>query len=193
MGTASRISLVVVSLGALGSASCTAMLTPNQRQELETRTYQASVRDTFAATRDTVLNRGYQVKQSDFEGGVLTFERSQLRFSPKTALGLSILCPTAGDFYVERYGWGVFDAFLWPFSIVWAAPSNYLIAGSTYAALQGTVSFDALAPERTRIRVTLSGVPWDVETYPVGIRDLQEEVERQLFIREGTRLPLASP
>lgn len=172
-------------LGALSGVSCTTLLSPNQRQELETRVFSASSKATFAAARDTVVNRGYQVNTSDFGGGILTFEGEQQSHNPSTALTLSLICPTAGDFYMDRYGWGVFDLFFWPYSIVWAVPSNVHIANTRFKAVKGTLAFEALGELRTKTRVTISGIPADTEKYPVVIRDLQEEIGRQLFIQVG--------
>ena len=45
-----------------------------------------------------------------------------------------------------------------------------------------------LGPERTRLRISLRGIGYDANTYPVLIRRLQEEIERQLFIKAGDTL-----
>ena len=87
---------------------------------------------------------------------------------------------------MQRYAWGIFDLLLWPFSIVWAAPSNYHLARTRKNEIQGTVALQELKPERTRMRITLKGMDWDTNKYPAVIRSLQEEIERQLFVKAGT-------
>lgn len=181
------IAVVVCACGALSSASYRTLLTPNQRQELETRVFEASLRNTFDAAREAIINRGYLVNASDFDGGILTCTQQIQKFEPTTALTLSLICPTVGDFYMERYGWGVFDLFFWPFSILWAAPSNFRLAQTEHFNARGTMSFEPLGEMSTRMRVTLHGVTWDTERYPVIIRSLQEGVGRQLFIKRGAR------
>lgn len=163
------------------------MLSSTQRQQLETRVYPASYERTFAAARDTLINHGYAIGVSDFDGGVLSGKLRVLGSNPDTALALSILAPI-GDFYMGRYAWALVDLFLWPFSIAWAAPSNYMIAKRDWQEVTGTLSFEGVAAEKTRVRITLAGVDWDEKKYPVTIRRLQEEMNRQLFIKEGDTL-----
>ena len=107
--------------------------------------------------------------------------------NPKTALALSILAPF-GDFYMGRYGWALFDLLLWPFSVAWAAPSNYMMAKRDWREVTATLSFEDVAAKRTRVRITLTGIDWDAEKYPVTIRRMQEEMNRQLFIKGGDEL-----
>lgn len=173
---------------ALASLSCATPLSPNQRQQLETKVYPASYERSFAATRDAFFNKGYAIEESDFEGGVLSASQEILAKNPKTVLTTSILVPPAGDFYMGRYAWGIFDLVLWPWSIAWAAPSNYLIARGDWKKVRGTASFESLKEEATRVRIALTGVTRDVEKYPALIRELQEEIERQLFIKEGATI-----
>ena len=49
--------------------------------------------------------------------------------------------------------------------------------------MTGTVALESLGSDQTRGRISLRGVAWDSETYPTQIRRLQEETERQLFLR----------
>jgi hypothetical protein len=164
------------------------MLAPTQRQQLETKVFDASLKRTFAASRDAFVNRGYLITGSDFDGGVISVSQQVQARNPTTALSLSILLTPVGDFYMNRYAWGVVDLLLWPISIAWAAPSNFMIARSRMNDITGTLSFEPLKPERTRLRITLTGMKWDAEKYPVVVRDLQEEINRQLFIKEGDTL-----
>ncbi len=179
---------ILLALIVLLSSACATILSPNQRQQLETRVYEASFERTFAASRDAFINQGYLIEESDFSGGVISVSQQTLEHNPNTALTWSILAPPVGDFYMRRYAWGMFDLLLWPFSIVWAAPSNYMIAKSRHKDVDGTLSFESLSPERTRLRISLMGVNYDEKTYPVLVRGLQEEIERQLFIKAGDAL-----
>ena len=179
---------VLLALIVLLSSACATILSPNQRQQLETRVYEASFERTFAASRDAFINRGYLIEESDFNGGVISVSNQVLAHNATTALTWSILAPPVGDFYMKRYAWGVFDLLLWPLSIAWAAPSNYFIAKSRHKDIDGTLSFERLSPERTRLRISLVGVNHDEKTYPVLVHGLQEEIERQLFIKEGDTL-----
>jgi hypothetical protein len=63
-----------------------------------------------------------------------------------------------------------------------------MIAKRSFREVTATLSFEAVAEERTRVRITLTGVDWDAEKYPVTIRQMQEEMHRQLFIKEGDKL-----
>ncbi len=171
-------------------AGCATQLSPMQRQELETRIYEGDFENTFTASRDAFVNYRYAVETSDFNGGILVVSTEKRSRNPNTALGLSILAPI-GDFYMGRYAWGIFDLLLWPLSIAWAAPSNYFIARNRYDEIQGTAAMQALSPEETRVRLTLSGVSKSAATYPLMIRPLQDEIERQLFLRYGDHVPPA--
>jgi hypothetical protein len=165
------------------------MLSPVQRQQLETRVYPATYERTFAAARDTLINHGYAIGVSDFDGGVLSAQLQVLVYNPNVALGLSII-PPIGDIYVGRYGWAIVDIplmlILVPF--FYAPPINYMKAKRTYRDVRATLSFEAVGEEKTRVRITLTGVDWDAEKYPVTIRMMQEEMHRQLFIKEGDKL-----
>ncbi len=169
-------------------AACATPLSSSQRQQLETKTYEAGYEDTFFACRDAFVNFGYGIEESDFDGGILVFSSEVLRHNPNTALGLSIAVTPVGDFYMQRYAWGIFDLLLWPFSIAWAAPSNYYLAKTRKNELKATVALQELKPDRTRVRITLKSVNWDTTKYPKLIRSLQEEIERQLFITAGNTL-----
>ena len=57
-----------------------------------------------------------------------------------------------------------------------------------FGELFRALSFEQVGDEKTRVRVTLTGVDWDAEKYPVTIRTLQEEMHRQLFLKEGDKL-----
>ncbi len=184
----SRSAAILLGSSALLLTSCASMLSSNQRQQLETKVYAAPYERTFAASRDALVNAGYLIAESDFDGGVISVSNQLRTHNPKTALIWSIFLPPVGDFYLERYAWGVVDLLLWPFSIAWAAPSNYMLAKKRMKEINGTFSFERLKPERTRLRITLTGVDWDVDKYPPLIRGLQEEVERQLFIKAGDTL-----
>ena len=178
-----------VVLAALVSLSCASPLSPNQRQQLETKVYAGSYERSFAATRDAFFNMGYAIEESDFDGGVLSVSQQILAKNPNTVLATSILVPPAADFYMGRYAWGIFDLLLWPWSIAWAAPSNYLMAMRDWKDVRGTVSFERLRhPVTTRVRIALSGITPDAKNYPALIRDLHEEIERQLFIKEGATI-----
>jgi hypothetical protein len=168
-------------------AACATHLSPTQRQQLETKVYAASYERTFAATRDAFVNQGFVLEESDFDGGILGVSTEIQPKNPNTALGLSLLSPF-GDAYMGRWGWAVVDLLLWPISIAWAMPSNYVIARSRWKEVDGNAAFEKLGPERTRLRVSLRGIPHDAEKYPVRIKRLQEEIERQLFIKEGDTL-----
>jgi hypothetical protein len=187
-GSRWRPCVALLVLGSLLFASCATMLSSSQRQQLETKVYEAPFERTFAASRDAFVNRGYVILDSDFDGGLLSVSQQVLIHNPRTALTLSILLPPVGDFYMQRYGWSIFDLLLWPFSIVWAAPSNYLLARRRMKEVTGNLSFERLGEDRTRLRISLVGVVWDATDYPVLIRGLQEEVNRQLFIKEGDTL-----
>jgi hypothetical protein len=150
--------------------------------------YTATYDRTFAATRDAFVNRDYVITASDFDGGVLIVGTEEPSHSPTTALVWSILLPPVGDGYLGRWGWAVVDLLLWPISIVWAAPSNYMIARGRRYEIEGNVSLEEVGSERTRSRISLVGIDHDVESYPVRIRDLQEEIERQLFLKAGDTL-----
>ena len=165
-------------------AACATPLSSSQRQQLETKPYEAGYEATFFACRDAFVNFGYGAEESDFDGGILVLSSEVLRHNPHTALGLSIAAPL-GDFYMHRYAWGIFDLLLWPFSIAWAAPSNYYLARTRKNEVEATVALQELKPNRTRVRITLKSVNWDTTKYPKLIRDLQEEIERQLFITAG--------
>ena len=183
-----RTAAILLGSSALLLTSCAGMLSSNQRQQLETKVYAAPYERTFAASRDALVNAGYLIAESDFDGGVLSVS-SQLRtHDPNTALMWSVLVTPVGDFYMQRYAWGLLDLVLWPFSIAWAAPSNYMLARKWTKEVNGTFSFESLKPERTRLRITLTGIDWDADKYPKLIRGLQEEVERQLFIKAGDTL-----
>jgi hypothetical protein len=112
-----------------------------------------------------------------------------LEYDPNLALGLSII-PPIGDIYVGRYGWAIVDLplmlILVPF--FYAPPINYMKAKRSYRDIRATLSFEQVGEEKTRVRVTLTGVDWDAEKYPVTVRTLQEEMHRQLFIKEGDKL-----
>lgn len=187
----SRLSSAVgaaVCVSILALAGCLTPLSPSQRQDLETRTYQAPYEATFASCRDAFVNFGYVIESSDFGGGVLAVSNQKRRHNPNTALALSIVVPPAGDFYMQRFGWAILDLLLWPFSIVWAAPSNYQLARTRMVETRGTVSVEGLKSAGTRVRITVNGIDWDTKKYPVLIRSLHEEIERQLFIKAGDTL-----
>lgn len=167
--------------------ACVTTLSPTQRQQLETHVYVASYERTFAATRDAFVNAGYLIVDSDFNGGVIAVSTSVRRKQPNTALGLSVVAPF-GDVYMERYGWAVFDTFLFFVSWIWAMPSNYMIARNSWDEVGGNVSFEQLGPERTRLRISFRDMSHDAKTYPVLIRRLQQEIDRQLFMKEGDTL-----
>ena len=177
-----RLSLALIAI----VVGCTTPLSSNQRQQLETRVYEAPYEATFAACRDAFVNHGYIIEDSDHSGGILAVSNQTRRHNPNTALGLSIV--GLGDFYMERYGWGIIDLLLWPWSIAWAAPSNYYLARSRMIETGGTVAIQNLKPERTRVRISISRIGWDTKKYPALIRTLQEEVERQLFMQAGDTL-----
>ncbi len=170
------------------SACATTPLSPTQRQQLETRVYSASYERTFAAARDAFVNASYVIEDSDYDGGIMHVSTRVLGKNPNVALGWSILVTPVGDGYNGRWGWAVFDTLFWPFSIVWAAPSKYLIAKGSSQNLEGNLSFEELSEERTRLRVSLRGVPHDAESYPRRVRGFQEEIERQLFVKGGDTL-----
>lgn len=163
-------------------------LSQSQRQQLETKTYEASYGATFASCRDALVNYGYAIESSDYDGGVIAISQSRYLHDASTALALSTVLPPIGDFYMQRYGWAIFDLLLWPFSIVWAAPSNYQLARTRMEETEGTIAIQELRDDRTRVRVTLTGIPWDTNAYPLVVRSLQEEIERQLFIESGDTL-----
>ena len=154
-----------------------------QRQRLETRLYDASYESVFPAARDAVVNHGWAITSADRDSGLLTVSGQIRVHDPRTALTLSILLPPAGDLYMDRYGWAIFDTLLWPYSILWCAPTNLRLA-RTRTETTGSVAFDVLGPDLTRTRISFVGMAWDSETYPVRIRRLQEEIDRQLFLRE---------
>jgi hypothetical protein len=184
-----RVGAPLLSLTLLLLTSCTTMLSPMQRQQLETRVYPAGYQPTFAAARDTLINFGYAIGVSDFNGGVLSASLQVLEYNPNLALGLSII-PPIGDIYVGRYGWAIVDIplmlILLPF--FYAPPINYATAKRSWKDVKATLSFEAVAEERTRVRITLTGVDWDADKYPVTVRQMQEEMHRQLFIKEGDKL-----
>ncbi len=179
--TALSLLLAVLAVG------CATRLSPTQRQQLETRVYAASYERTFAATRDAFVNSGYLITESDFDGGILGVSSEVQPKNPNTALGLSVLSPF-GDIYMGRWGWAIFDLLLWPFSVVWAMPSNYTIAKGRWDEVEGNIAFEKLGPERTRARISIRGLGYNADTEPVVIKRLQEELERQLFIQEGDTL-----
>ena len=182
-------SLCLALLVLLGLAACaTTPLSLSQRQQLETKSYRASYDLTFAACRDAFVNYGYVIESSDFNGGIISVKSERRRHNPRTALRLSAVIPAVGDFYMQRYDWAMLDLLLWPFSIIWAVPSNYHLARTRMVAIEGTVALQKLKPERTRVRLSLKGVDWDADKYPVLVRSLQEEIERQLFLKEGDKL-----
>ena len=182
------MSLRVLLLAPLLLAACITPLSSSQRQQLETKSYEADYDAVFFACRDAFVNYGYGIEGSDFDGGILVLSSEELRHNPNTALGLSIAVTPIGDFYMQRYAWGVFDLLLWPFSIAWAAPSNYHLARTRKNEVEATVALQKLMPNRTRVRITLKGKDWDTTKYPKVIRSLQEEIERQLFLTAGDTL-----
>ncbi len=174
-------SLVAALLGT-GCAMRSAGLSAPQRQQLETRVVEAPVTTTFHAARDAILNLGYRVQSSDFQGGVLVFTGEIPGKDPVLAAGLSTLAPI-GDLYVGRTKRAAIDTVFWPVAWIWAAPSNYHAAKKDRIAVHGTLTTQRLGETRTRTRVTLSGVPQGAESYPLIIRSLYEEIERQVFLR----------
>lgn len=182
-----RHSAFTVALVLLCGCTTTA-LAPIERQRLETRTYPKSYGDTYAACRDAFVNFGYMIEASDYDGGVLVVS-SELRLrDPGRALGLSLVLPPAGDIYTRRYNWVLLDLITWPFSILWSAPSNFRHARDEIAEIEGNVVLQDLGQDRTRVRITLAGLERDAGRYPLMVRALQEEVERQLFLHEGDTL-----
>ena len=107
------------------------------------------------------------------------------RYDTTTAVTLSIVIPPVGDFYVDRPVAMIFDTLFWPFSVVWAPPINYVKARDERREIEGNVSFDRVTENQTKVRITLNGVSWDIETYPPTIRRLHDEMERQLFLKTG--------
>ncbi len=175
---------VLAALTPLLLSGCVTLLSPSQRQQLETKLYPASYERVFAASRDALINLNFAIDQSDYAGGVITVSREILAKNPAKAAGLSLLCPV-GDFYMGRYAWGLFDTLTWPYCILWSAPANYMLAREQTKPMRGTLSLERLGPERTRLRVTFAGMPQDVRRYPLAIRGLHEEIDRQLFMHEG--------
>ncbi len=177
-----------VALAALALVACATPLSPSQRQQLETKIFRASYEETFAATRDAFFNSGYMIRESDFDGGVLSASQEVLAKDPKKVLAAAILVPPAADFYMGRYLWGIVDLLLWPWSIAWAAPSNDLMAANDWKEVHGTVSLERLKPDITRVRIALSGMTLDTEKYPAIVHRLQDEIERQLFMKESATI-----
>lgn len=169
----------------LFASGCSTMLTSDQRQELETQIHSASLHKVFAAVRDTAVNEGYDVRSSDFAGGLLLISSESLKYSPGTAALTTFLLPPVGDIYVGRYGFAILDLLLWPWSVVWATPINYQRAKTDFNELSGTVSFTKLSPRETRVRISIKGTPWDTEVYPRMIQHLHTEIGRQLFVTGG--------
>ncbi len=62
------------------------------------------------------------------------------------------------------------------------------MAANDWKEVRGTVSFERLKPDITRVRIALSGMKRDTEKYPAVIRALQEEIERQLFMKESATI-----
>ncbi len=182
---------VLAALTPLLLSGCVTMLSPSQRQQLETKLYPASYERVFAASRDALINLNFAVDQSDYDGGLIMVSREILAKSPAKAAGFSLLCPV-GDFYMGRFAWGLFDTLTWPYCIVWSVPANYLLASEKTKPMRGTLSLEKLGPDRTRLRVTFAGMPHDVRGYPLAIRGLHEEIDRQLFMREGDALSSAT-
>ncbi len=183
--TPSRSLLALALAAALLGTGCVMRsggLSTSQRQQLETRVVEAPAATTFHAARDAVLNLGYRVQSSDFQGGVLVFTGEIPGKDPVLAAGLSTLAPI-GDLYVGRTGRAAFDTVFWPVAWIWAAPSNYRAAKKDRIAVHGTFTTQSLGPARTRARVTLSGIPQGAASYPLVIRSLYEEIERQVFLR----------
>ncbi len=182
--------------GVLGTAllaGCATTLSPMQRREIETRVYEVPLKEVFAASREVLATHGFWITESDFEGGLLTVSQTVPTHNAQTALTLSLVLPPAGDVYMNRYGWALLDLLTWPYSILWAAPSNYRLAGSRTRDARGMVFFEALGSERTRVRIQLQGVSRSSEDYPVQIRNLQEAIDRELFLKEGEALEAGFP
>ena len=144
---------VLAALTPLLLSGCVTMLSPSQRQQLETKLYAASYERAFAASRDALINLNFAIDQSDYAGGVITVSREILAKNPAKAAGLSLLCPL-GDFYMGRFAWGLFDTLTWPYCILWSAPANYMLASEQTKRMRGTLSLERLGPDRTRLRVT---------------------------------------
>ena len=177
----SRTGLGLALLLVLGCAT-NAPLSPAQRQQLETRVVEADAATTFHAARDAILNLGFRVQSSDFNGGILVFESEVQGKDPGLAAGLSMIAPL-GDVYVGRYSRAPIDTLFWPVAWIWAAPSNYAEAKKDLILVHGTFTTQALGESRTRTRITLNGIPQSADSYPVIIRRIHEEVERQVFLR----------
>ena len=191
--TVPLLGLTLLLLAAATVSGCRATLTPNQRQELETRVVAAPLEDVFAAVRDTVINAGYEIIESDYRGGMLGFQRDVQVYSPGAAAGMSIFLAPAGDIYLHDYGWIFIDTLFWPLSGLWAAPRNYATARDSVVNERGNVSFKELAARSVRFRISLHGVEWDTEHYPYTIRRLHEEVERQLLLQDTGPLSRSPP
>ncbi len=192
MASRQAYGVALVAVGLVACAGCATPLSPMQRQELETRTYEAPLREVYSAARHVVADRGFWISESDFEGGLLTVSQTRATYSAKTALTLSILLPTAGDVYMNRYGWAFLDLLTWPYSIAWAAPSNYRLARQRTLEWNGSVLFEVLDADRTRVRFAFSASSAS-GNYPAEIRQLQEAIVRQLFLRHGDALGAAVP
>ena len=178
---------------ALFAGCATPPLSPMQLRELETHVYDAPLKEVFAASREVLATHGVWIAESDFEGGLLTVSQTVPTHNPQTALTLSLVLPPAGDVYMDRYGWALLDLLALPYSILWAAPWNYQLARKQTRETRGPVFFEALGPERTRVRIHLMGGSKHSEDYSVQVRRLQEAIDRELFLKEGEELEAGSP
>lgn len=181
----------------LSFTSCQAMLTPEQRQQLETRIYETEYSATFGAARDVLINQGFEIRASDFAGGILQVQTTRKKFSGgRTTLAFvgSFLLPPVGDAMMDRGGGAVVvDILTWPLSILWAPWINLHHGISETKAVTGNLAFDRLGLAQTRLRISMSGVPWDVTHYPREIRRLQDLIGRQLLLKKADRLGEPAP
>ncbi len=169
-------------------ASCAApILTPDQRQQVETQVHEASYDETFRAARDTMVNQRFVITESDYGSGVMTVNRAEGIYNPQLALGLSFVAP-AGDIYVGRYHVALLDTICLPIAWLWAMPVNYRAAKNQVEKITGNISLERLGDENTRVRVTFHGIPWNTEEYPPRIKFMHERIGRQIFIKKADRL-----
>ena len=136
-----------------------------------------------------MINQGFEIRTSDFAGGVLEVATSRKEFSDGqtyAACVVSFALPPVGDAMLHRDVLViVFDALTYPFSSFWAPWFNLAHGLEAMENVRGNVTFEKLGNQETRLRISLTGVAWDVTDYPRDIRRLQDLVGRQLLLKKA--------
>ena len=93
----SSVSLLMLSL--VGCSTPSSTLTPLQRRVMEAKELEGSYDDAFKATLAVLQDRQYNVKTSDYQGGIVYAEsQMQPAPNPSTLAKLTILYTNKNDF-----------------------------------------------------------------------------------------------